>query len=99
MDEVIEPHKTSDLSDSQPTKGNIAGGLTTIEEKAFGNLQKIGKTTKFIDVLKPAEDTSKGPGLYCMDSSDRQRVVVGKQGSVRVNVGGRRISKKKKKKE
>ena len=55
MDEVIEPHKTSDLSDSQPTKGNIEGGLTTIEEKALGNLQKIGKKTKFIDVLEPAE--------------------------------------------
>src|SRR3546814_14833517 len=27
MDEVIEPHKTSDLSESQPTKGNIEGGL------------------------------------------------------------------------
>jgi (2R)-sulfolactate sulfo-lyase subunit beta len=26
MDEVIEPNKTSDLSESQPTKGNIAGG-------------------------------------------------------------------------
>lgn len=69
MDEVIEPHKTSDLSDSQPTKGNIAGGLTTIEEKAFGNLQKIGKTTKFIDVLQPAEAPAKGPGLYFMDTS------------------------------
>ena len=31
---VIDDHKTSDLSDSQPTKGNIEGGLTTIEEKA-----------------------------------------------------------------
>ena len=41
--EVIDRHKTSDLSDSQPTKGNIAGGLTTIEEKALGNIQKIGK--------------------------------------------------------
>ncbi|MDQ5848968.1 MAG: UxaA family hydrolase, partial [Pseudomonadota bacterium] len=40
---VIERHKTSDLADSQPTKGNIAGGLTTIEEKALGNIQKIGK--------------------------------------------------------
>src|ERR687894_681347 len=48
--EVINRHKTSDLSESQPTKGNIAGGLTTIEEKAFGNLQKIGKKVKFIDV-------------------------------------------------
>ncbi len=69
MDEVIEPYKTSDLSESQPTKGNIAGGLTTIEEKALGNLQKIGKTTKYIDVLKPAEEPVKGPGLYFMDTS------------------------------
>jgi len=69
MDEVIEPHKTSDLSESQPTKGNIEGGLTTIEEKAFGNLEKIGKKTKFVDVLQPAEAPAKGPGLYFMDTS------------------------------
>ena len=67
--EVINRHKTSDLSDSQPTKGNIAGGLTTIEEKAFGNLQKIGRKSRFIDVLKPAEAPSRGPGLYYMDTS------------------------------
>ena len=69
MDEVIEPHKTSDLSDSQPTKGNIEGGLTTIEEKAFGNLEKIGKKTQYIDVLEPAEEPGQGPGLYFMDTS------------------------------
>jgi (2R)-sulfolactate sulfo-lyase subunit beta len=67
--EVIERHKTSDLSESQPTKGNIAGGLTTIEEKAFGNFQKIGKKAKFIDVLRPAEAPAKGAGLYYMDTS------------------------------
>ena len=67
--EVIERHKTNDLSESQPTKGNIAGGLTTIEEKAFGNFQKIGKRAKFIDVLKPAEAPAKGAGLYYMDTS------------------------------
>jgi (2R)-sulfolactate sulfo-lyase subunit beta len=67
--EVIEAHKTSDLSDSQPTKGNIAGGLTTIEEKALGNLEKIGKKTQFIDVLQPAEAPARGPGLYFMDTS------------------------------
>jgi (2R)-sulfolactate sulfo-lyase subunit beta len=66
---VIDRFKTNDLSESQPTKGNIAGGLTTIEEKAFGNLQKIGKKVKFIDVLKPAEAPGKGPGLYFMDTS------------------------------
>jgi (2R)-sulfolactate sulfo-lyase subunit beta len=67
--EVIERHKTSDLSESQPTKGNIAGGLTTIEEKAFGNLAKIGRKTKYVDVLKPAEAPAKGSGLYYMDTS------------------------------
>jgi (2R)-sulfolactate sulfo-lyase subunit beta len=67
--DVIEAHKTSDLSDSQPTKGNIAGGLTTIEEKALGNLEKIGKSVKFIDVLEPAEAPGRGAGLYFMDTS------------------------------
>ena len=69
MDEVIEPHKKDDLSESQPTKGNIAGGLTTIEEKAFGNLEKIGRKSTYIDVLAPAEAPAKGAGLYYMDTS------------------------------
>jgi (2R)-sulfolactate sulfo-lyase subunit beta len=67
--DMIERHKTDDLSESQPTKGNIEGGLTTIEEKAFGNLEKIGKKTNYIDVLKPAEEPAKGAGLYFMDTS------------------------------
>ena len=57
QDEVIEPFKTSDLSDSQPTKGNILGGLTTIEEKALGNLEKIGRTSTYIDAMGPAENS------------------------------------------
>ncbi|UCF76950.1 MAG: UxaA family hydrolase [Betaproteobacteria bacterium] len=66
--EVVERHKTNDLSESQPTKGNIAGGLTTIEEKALGNIQKIGKKSKVIGVLDKAETPTK-PGLWFMDSS------------------------------
>jgi (2R)-sulfolactate sulfo-lyase subunit beta len=69
QDDVIEAYKTNDLSDSQPTKGNIAGGLTTIEEKALGNLEKIGRACRFIDALEPAETPAKGPGLYYMDTS------------------------------
>lgn len=68
-DDVIEQFKTSDLSDSQPTKGNILGGLSTIEEKALGNLEKIGRTSTYIDVLEPAEAPAKGNGLYYMDTS------------------------------
>jgi (2R)-sulfolactate sulfo-lyase subunit beta len=66
--EVINRHKTNDLSDSQPTKGNIAGGLTTIEEKALGNIQKIGKKCKVIGVMDKAETPTR-PGLWFMDSS------------------------------
>lgn len=69
QDDVIDAHKTSDLSDSQPTKGNILGGLTTIEEKALGNLEKIGRTSSYIDALGPAEEPQKGKGLYFMDTS------------------------------
>ena len=66
--EVVERHKTSDLSESQPTKGNIAGGLTTIEEKALGNIQKIGRECMVDGVLDKAEAPT-APGLWFMDSS------------------------------
>jgi (2R)-sulfolactate sulfo-lyase subunit beta len=69
QDDVIEAHKVDDLSDSQPTKGNLEGGLTTIEEKALGNLEKIGRTCRYIDILEPAEMPQSGPGLYYMDTS------------------------------
>ncbi|MCS6890618.1 MAG: UxaA family hydrolase [Rhodovarius sp.] len=65
---VIAANKTNDLSESQPTKGNIEGGLTTIEEKALGNIQKIGKKCLVDGVLDKAE-TPTHPGLWFMDSS------------------------------
>ncbi len=66
--DIILQNKTDDLSGSQPTKGNIIGGLTTIEEKAFGNLQKIGEKASYVGVLKPAEAPG-GKGLWYMDTS------------------------------
>ena len=69
QEDVIEQFKTDDLSESQPTRGNIEGGLTTIEEKALGNLEKIGRTSRYIDILEPAEAPKSGRGLYFMDSS------------------------------
>ena len=35
----------------------------------MGNLEKIGRETKYIDALGPAEAPDKGPGMYFMDSS------------------------------
>ena len=65
---IVEANKTNDLSDSQPTKGNIEGGLTTIEEKALGNIQKIGRKCVVDGAIDKAE-TPTGPGLWFMDSS------------------------------
>jgi (2R)-sulfolactate sulfo-lyase subunit beta len=66
--DMINRWKTDDLSESQPTKGNIAGGLTTIEEKALGNIQKIGKKCTVDGVIDKAEMPTH-PGLWFMDSS------------------------------
>jgi (2R)-sulfolactate sulfo-lyase subunit beta len=57
----------ADLLGSQPTQGNIRGGLTTIEEKALGNIQKAGKS-KVVDVLEYAEEPQK-KGLNYMNTS------------------------------
>src|SRR6185312_4481786 len=65
---LVFDQKTNDLSESQPTKGNIAGGLTTIEEKALGNVEKLGKKTKFVGCLPPAAAPDKA-GLWFMDTS------------------------------
>jgi (2R)-sulfolactate sulfo-lyase subunit beta len=57
----------ADLLGSQPTQGNIRGGLSTIEEKALGNVQKAGKC-KIVDVLEYAEEPRK-KGLNYMNTS------------------------------
>jgi (2R)-sulfolactate sulfo-lyase subunit beta len=57
----------ANLLGSQPTQGNIRGGLSTIEEKALGNIAKTG-TVPVVDALRPAE-APRGPGLSFMDSS------------------------------
>ena len=57
-----------DIMGANPAPDNIAGGLTTIEEKALGNIQKIGKKCMVDGCLIPAE-APRGPGLWFMDSS------------------------------
>ena len=59
----------ANLLGSQPTQGNIAGGLTTIEEKSLDNIAKTG-SVPVVGVLKPAEAPDrKKQGLYFMDTS------------------------------
>ena len=56
-----------DVRGSQPTRGNIAGGLTTIEEKSLGAFAKTG-TAPLQGVLEYAEKPQ-GKGLFFMDGS------------------------------
>jgi (2R)-sulfolactate sulfo-lyase subunit beta len=57
----------ANLLGSQPTQGNIRGGLSTIEEKALGNIEKTG-TAPVVDALAPAERPTE-VGLNFMDTS------------------------------
>ena len=55
-----------DLRGSQPTPGNIEGGLSTIEEKSLGCLAKAGSTT-VNEMLRYGDIPSK-KGLVIMDT-------------------------------
>jgi (2R)-sulfolactate sulfo-lyase subunit beta len=57
----------ANLLGSQPTQGNIRGGLSTIEEKALGNIEKTG-SAPVVDALAPGEQPRR-PGLNFMDTS------------------------------
>jgi altronate dehydratase large subunit len=56
-----------DIRGSEPTSGNILGGLTTLEEKSLGAVAKAG-TTPLRGVLEWGERL-KGKGLFFMDGS------------------------------
>jgi len=62
----VESSKAN-LLGSQPTEGNIRGGLSTIEEKALGNIAKTG-SVPVVDALAPAMPLTR-KGLSFMDSS------------------------------
>lgn len=59
-----------DMRKGQPTPGNIAGGLSTIEEKSLGAIVKSG--TKPIDGVIDYTDVPEGPGLWIKDSPGRE---------------------------
>ncbi|HIQ20348.1 MAG TPA: hypothetical protein EYH34_03800 [Planctomycetes bacterium] len=56
-----------DMRGSQPTGDNIAGGLSTIEEKSLGAMQKWG-SKPIVGVVEYAEPIGPEPGLWLMDT-------------------------------
>jgi len=55
-----------DFINKQPSPGNIRGGITTVEEKALGDVLK-GGATPIVDVLKDGQPPTL-PGLSFMDT-------------------------------
>jgi altronate dehydratase large subunit len=56
-----------DIRGSQPTGDNIVGGLSSIEEKSLGAIQKSG-TKPIVGVVDFAEGIGKQSGLWIMDT-------------------------------
>ncbi|HET7695668.1 MAG TPA: UxaA family hydrolase [Vicinamibacterales bacterium] len=56
-----------DIRGTQPSPGNIRGGLTTIEEKSLGATHKGGERTPLTDVVGYAAPITR-PGLTVMDT-------------------------------
>ncbi|HOX31181.1 MAG TPA: UxaA family hydrolase [Spirochaetales bacterium] len=59
-----------DMRKGQPTPGNIAGGLSTIEEKSLGAIVKSG--TKTIEGVIGYTEAPRGKGLWIKDSPGRE---------------------------
>jgi len=59
-----------DMRGGQPTAGNIAGGLTTIEEKSLGAIIKGG--TKTINDVYEYGERIQNRGLYIIDTPGRE---------------------------
>ncbi|MDD2673210.1 MAG: UxaA family hydrolase [Syntrophales bacterium] len=59
-----------DMRGGQPTTGNIAGGLTTIEEKSLGAIAKAG--TRMIDGVYQYGERPTGKGLFIIDTPGRE---------------------------
>ena len=59
-----------DMRGGQPTSGNIAGGLTTIEEKTLGAIVKGG--TKPIQEVYEYGERPQGKGLFIIDTPGRE---------------------------
>jgi altronate dehydratase large subunit len=55
-----------DFMGKQPSPGNVRGGITTVEEKALGDVLKGGRTP-FVEVLAYGQPPSR-PGLSFMDT-------------------------------
>ncbi len=55
------------IEESNPAPGNIAGGITTLKEKALGNVKKVG--TSPVDGALDFGEYPAGKGLYMLENA------------------------------
>src|SRR3546814_12880243 len=95
--DLEEEALAAERSDMQ--KGaRLAGELTTVSELLLGSeggLSQLRQAARRLDRMA-AEHPLLAEALASLDRADRKSVVEGKSVSVRVDLGGRRILKKKK---
>ena len=60
-------HLGEEIRDSNPSPGNIAGGITTLEEKSLGCIHKGGHRT--IEAVYDYAEQIEGKGLVIMDTA------------------------------
>jgi altronate dehydratase large subunit len=63
----MRTHFNRDITDGNPSPGNIAGGITTLTEKSIGTIKK-GGSTPIQGVLRFADDVTDKTGLWIMDT-------------------------------
>jgi (2R)-sulfolactate sulfo-lyase subunit beta len=68
QDDVIEAHKTTTSRTRSRPRATSPGGLTTIEEKALGNLRRSAASAA-TSTPWSRRGARQGPGLYFMDTS------------------------------
>ncbi|MFZ5946266.1 MAG: UxaA family hydrolase [Bacillota bacterium] len=63
-----------DIRGTQPTPGNIAGGITSIEEKSLGCIHKAGSAP--VQGVLHYSEVPQGKGLYVMDTPGQDIVSI-----------------------
>jgi altronate dehydratase large subunit len=61
----------ADIRGGNPSAGNIAGGLTTLEEKSIGAIVKAG-SSEIREILPYGARPNQGSGLFFVDSPGRE---------------------------
>jgi altronate dehydratase large subunit len=73
-----------DMRGTQPSRGNIAGGISTIEEKSLGAISKSG-SRPINGVLSFAQPVQ-GPGLFIIDTPGKEDISLTAAGASGANV-------------